>query len=130
MNSQKLPDMFQTLIAEDNVVFRQSLREVLARRFPDMAIDEAADGEQAIHQGMARRHDLVFMDINMPGKNGLEVTRAIKDGDHEAVVCLVTNYDIQEYRDAADACGADHFIVKDEFTESLIVGLVQSVFDR
>jgi len=122
--------MFQTLIAEDNVVFRQSLREVLTRRFPAMAINEAADGEQALLQGMARHHDLVFMDIRMPGKNGLEVTRAIKGGDHEAIVCLVTNYDLQEYRDAAEACGADHFIVKDEFTESMIVRLVESVCEH
>ena len=122
--------MFQTLIAEDNVVFRQSLHEVLVRRFPAMAIDEAADGEQALLQGMARHHDLVFMDISMPGKNGLDVTRAIKGGDDKAVVCLVTNYDLQEYRDAAKACGADHFFVKDEFTESLIVGIVESVVGR
>ena len=119
--------MFQTLIAEDNPVFRQSLKEVLVRRFPFMEIDEAIDGEQALFQGRARNHDLIFMDIKMPGQNGLEVTRAIKSKDREAVVCLVTSYDLPEYRYAAKDCGADHFIVKAESTEKVIVGLVEAV---
>jgi DNA-binding NarL/FixJ family response regulator len=121
--------MLKTLIAEDNADFRESLREVLARRFPTMVIDEAADGEQALLSGQDHHHDLIFMDINMPGKNGLEVTRILKENDNDAVVCLITNYDLQEYRDAAEDCGADHFIVKDDLSESLIFGLVTSIFE-
>ena len=121
--------MLKTLIAEDNAEFRESLREVLARRFPTMVIDEAADGEEALLSEQDHHHDLIFMDINMPGKNGLEVTRILKDGNDDAVVCLITNYDLQEYREAADECGADHFIVKDDLSESLIFGLVTSIFE-
>jgi len=121
--------MLKTLIAEDNADFRESLREVLARRFPTMVIDEAADGEEALLSGQDHHHDLIFMDINMPGKNGLDVTRILKESDNDAVVCLITNYDLQEYRDAAEDCGADHFIVKDDLTESLIFGLVTSIFE-
>ncbi|MFZ2266971.1 MAG: response regulator transcription factor [Azonexus sp.] len=122
--------MFQTLIAEDNPVFRHSLKSVLERRFPRMEIEEAVDGEQAVLQGMARHHDLIFMDIKMPGRNGLEATRMIKSSDLDAVVCLVTSYDLPEYREAAGICGADHFIVKDDSSESVIVDLVESVLAR
>ena len=94
-----------------------------------MVVEEAIDGDDALLQGKGHQHDLIFMDINMPGKNGLEVTRAIKDSDQEAVVCLITNYDLQEYRDAAEECGADHFVVKDDLSESMIFGLVTSIFD-
>jgi two-component system response regulator YesN len=121
---------FQTLIAEDNAVFRQSLKSVLERRFPEMSIEEAEDGEQAVFRGTASHHDLIFMDIKMPGRNGLDATRIIKSRDHEAVVCLCTSYDLPEYRDAAGICGADHFIVKDESSESVIVKLVESVVAR
>jgi DNA-binding NarL/FixJ family response regulator len=122
--------MFHTLIAEDNPNFRQSLRELLSRRFPFMAIDEAADGEAAMDQGTASHHDLVFLDIRMPGRNGLDVTRAIRSGDHDAVICIVTSYDLPEYRDAAQDCGADHFIVKDESTEAAVVSLVESILSH
>ena len=97
---------------------------------PQWLSNEAIDGDDALLQGKGHHHDLIFMDINMPGKNGLEVTRAIKDSDQEAVVCLITNYDLQEYRDAAEECGADHFVVKDDLSESLIFGLVTSIFDN
>ena len=123
-------EMFHTLIAEDNPIFRQALKEMLGRRFPFMDIEEAADGSQALVRAKAGHHDLVFMDIKMPGVNGLDVTRAIKSDDHEAIVCVVTAYDLPEYRAAAQDSGADHFIVKDETTESLVVALVESILAR
>jgi DNA-binding NarL/FixJ family response regulator len=122
--------MFHTLIAEDNPTFRQALKEMLSRRFPFMDIEEAADGTQALDQAKAGHHDLVFMDIKMPGMSGLEVTRVIKSDDREAIVCIVTSYDLPEYREAAHDSGADHFIVKDESTEAVVASLVESILSR
>jgi len=119
--------MFHTLIAEDNVAYRQSLRDLLVRHFPFMAIHEATNGNEALDLGESRRHDLVFMDIKMPGHNGLDVTRAIKAGNHDAVVCIITSYDLPEYRNAAKDCGADYFIVKDQSTEAAIVDFIDSI---
>jgi len=122
--------MFHTLIAEDNATFRLALKEMLSRRFPFMDIQEASDGNQALDRAKAEHHDLVFMDIKMPGVSGLEVTRAIKSDDRAAVVCVVTAYDLPEYRQAAEHSGADHFIVKDESTEAVIVGMVEAILAR
>jgi DNA-binding NarL/FixJ family response regulator len=122
--------MFHTLIAEDNATFRLALREMLTRRFPFMDIEEASDGTQALDQAKAGHHDLVFMDIKMPGINGLDVTRAIKSDDRDAIICVVTAYDLPEYRDAAHDSGADHFIVKDESTEAVVVALVEAILSR
>ena len=122
--------MFHTLIAEDNAIFRHALGEMLARRFPFMNIEEAGDGYQALDQGTSSHHDLVFMDIKMPGHSGLDITRAIKSGDRAAIICIVTSYDLPEYREAAQDCGADYFIVKDESTEAIIVSLVESILAR
>jgi DNA-binding NarL/FixJ family response regulator len=122
--------MFHTLIAEDNTTFRQALKEMLTRRFPFMNIHEASDGTQALDQAKAEHHDLVFMDIKMPGMNGLDVTRAIKSDNRDAIVCVVTAYDLPEYREAAHDSGADHFIVKDESTEAVVVALVEAILSR
>lgn len=118
--------MFNTLIAEDNAVFRQTLSGVLARRFPFMAIAEAADGENALRLARDDPPDLVFMDVHLPGMNGLDATKAIKAANPDAIVCIVTSYDLPEYREAAVHCGASHFIVKDESSETAIVALVES----
>ncbi len=119
--------MFNTLIAEDNAVFRQTLSRVLARRFPFMNITEAADGENALQLASGTRPDLVFMDIRLPGMSGLDATRAIKSAHPDAVVCIVTSHDLPEYREAAVHCGASHFIVKDESSETVIVEMVESL---
>lgn len=119
--------MFNTLIAEDNVLFRQTLSRVLTQRFPFMNITETGNGENALQLAADKRPDLIFMDIKLPGKNGLDVTKAIKAIHADAIVCIITSYDLPEYREAATHCGARHFIVKDESTEAVIVEVVESI---
>ncbi|OGU23923.1 MAG: hypothetical protein A2580_00710 [Hydrogenophilales bacterium RIFOXYD1_FULL_62_11] len=91
-----------------------------------MQIAEAADGEDALRQALSRRFDLIFMDIRLPRGNGLDLTKAIKTDFADSVICVITSYDILEYREAAFRNGADHFMVKGESTEAEIVGLIES----
>lgn len=114
------------LIVEDNATYRQSLRHLLAGKFPSIRITEAADGKEALRHGLSQRFDLVFVDIRLPGVNGLELTRAFKSLVLKPTICVITSYDILEYRVAALQYGADHFMVKGESTEKEIVELVES----
>jgi len=63
---------------EDNAPFRQTFRESLQTSFPAIAIDEVADGVEALQKVDPFLPDLIFMDIHLPGENGLELTRKIK----------------------------------------------------
>jgi DNA-binding NarL/FixJ family response regulator len=117
--------MFKTLLVDDNDCFRRSLRGVLERHFPFMMMEEAASGAAALRP--VRELQLVFMDIRLPDANGLELTRQLKADHPAALVCVVTQFDIPEYREAADRSGANEFILKESFTEAAIVGLVQSM---
>jgi DNA-binding NarL/FixJ family response regulator len=116
-----------TLIVDDNDAFRQSLHRVLARHFPAMRVAEAADGDGALHSVAQRLPDLIFMDISLTGRNGLDLTRTIKHVYAHPMICVITSYDLPEYRDAAVHSGADHFIVKDESTEAAIVSIVDGM---
>ncbi len=118
--------MFKTLIVEDNIRFRQSLKELLCNRFPSMAVEEAGDGEEALRKIDALVPDLIFMDIKLPGENGLQVTRRVKTQYPEIVVVILTYYDSPEHRGAAGQCGANHFLPKSTSTEE-VVELVQSI---
>ena len=119
--------MLNTLIVEDNTAHRQALHHLLESRFPAMRILEAADAEGAFQQTKTQRFDLVFVDIRLPGENGLKFTKTLKTTDRHAVVCIVTSHDILEYREAALRNGADHFVVKGESTEAEIVGMVEGL---
>jgi DNA-binding NarL/FixJ family response regulator len=118
--------MTRTLIVEDNTTFRQSFKEILRSEFPSLDILEAADGEEAIQMVNSLDIDLIFMDIRLPGENGLSLTKTIKSRHPEIVVAILTSYDLPEYREAAQQSKADHFITKGSPT-AMILDVVKSV---
>ena len=104
--------MFNTLLVEDNVSYRQSLSDMLLLHFPLIGVDEASDGEEALCKVEYQRPDLIFMDIQLPGENGLEVTKEIKRVYDDIVIVILTSCGLQEYRQKAFRNGADYFLSK------------------
>ena len=104
--------MFNTLLVEDNVNFRQALSDVLLSYFPLIGIDEAGDGDEALRKVEYLRPDLIFMDIQLPGENGLEITRQIKRVYTDMVIVILTSCGQPEYRQQAFLNGADCFLSK------------------
>ena len=119
--------MFQMLIVDDNAPFRQSLREMLREQFSTMGVEEAEDGEDALDKIEIFSPHLVFMDIKLPGQNGLEVTREIKARYPGIRVIILTSYDLPEYREAAENYGADYFLSKGSSSREEIIALVDSI---
>lgn len=119
--------MLRTLIVEDNAVFRQSLKEMLSARFPSMAIEEAGDGREAMEKMGTFFPDVVFMDIRLPGENGLEITRKIRSEQWPAIIVVLTSHELPEYRDAAFSSGANYFLTKGTATGDDIALLVESI---
>jgi len=107
--------MKRVLIVDDNTFFLQFLRQTLHSRFPSLEIAEAADGEEAMQKIKTFHPEGVFMDLRLPGENGLELTKKIKAQYPDIIVVIITNYDLPEYRKAAYESRADHFISKDSF---------------
>ena len=120
--------MTKTLIVEDSALYRKLLKETLQSRFPSMEIIEAEDGEEAMKQiNVQFPPDLIFMDIKLPGENGLELTGKIKAKHPGVVVIILTSYDSPEYREAAAKAKADHFLSKGSSSKEAILTLVESV---
>ena len=119
--------MTRTLIVDDNDTFRQTLRDLLYSRFPLMSFEEARDGEEALQQLHAYRPDLIFMDIRLPGESGLQITKKIRSSLCQAIIIILTIYDLPEYREAANMNGADYFMSKASCTTEEILDLVDSI---
>ena len=113
-----------TLVVDDNKLFRQYMVEVLNEHFPVMRIAVAQDADEAWRQVQLYSPDLIFMDIHMPGCNGLELTRKIKDRYPGTVVIVLTSYDLPEYQEAARSNGASFFLTKGKTSQAEILSLV------
>jgi len=123
--------MIKTLIVEDNNDFRLTLRGILAKRFPFMAFHEAMNGKEALQQIDSFEPDLIFLDINLPDSNGLEITKNLRKYNCEAKIIILTSYNLPEYRDAAIQNGADYFLSKGSSNAKDIAVLVDSIiFDH
>lgn len=119
--------MSKTLIVEDSPLFRKLLKETLHSRFPSMEIIEAEDGKEAMQKIGVQPPDLVFMDIKLPGENGLDLTWKIKAKYPDVIVIILTSYDTLEYREAADRAKANYFLSKGTSSKESILSLVESI---
>jgi DNA-binding NarL/FixJ family response regulator len=117
----------KALLVEDSAIFRTLFKEALQSRFPSMKISEAADGEAAMQIINTSVPDLIFMDIKLPGENGLNLTAKIKAKYPNLIVIVLTSYDTPEYREAAAKAKADHFLAKGSASKEAILTLVESV---
>jgi DNA-binding NarL/FixJ family response regulator len=116
----------KTLIVEDYAPFREMLQEGLQKLFSSMLIEQAAEGSEALQKVDTFLPNLIFMDIKLPGENGLQLTRKIKAKYPDMNVTILTDCDSMEYQEAAFRYGADHFICKGSSNWAEIETLVQS----
>jgi len=122
-----MPGGLKVLLVEDSTLFRQLFKETLHDRFPSVEIHEAVNGEDALRKVEMLRPNLVFMDIRLPGENGLELTKKVKARYPGIIVIILTGYDLPEYREASSQY-ADYFFPKDSSTTENIFTLVESIF--
>jgi DNA-binding NarL/FixJ family response regulator len=119
--------MTEVLIVDDNAAFRNMLRQILHSRFPSLTIGEAGDGNQAIKKLEKQAPDIIFMDVRLPGENGLSLTKRIKAAYPGIVIIIITSYDSPEYREAALEAGADSFVSKTDSNATDILERVETI---
>lgn len=103
------------LIVEDNKDMRRLIKSVVGPLAE--AVYECSDGAEALAQYAAQRPDVVLMDIEMSGLDGICATQAIIAAFPAAHVIIVTNYDDQHHRTAAQAAGARDYLTKENLLE-------------
>lgn len=126
-------EKIRILIADDHALFREGLR-ALFTALPDVeVVGEAAEGESAVNQVDAVKPDIVLMDINMPGVNGIEATRRILSGHPGLGIIMVTMLEDDASVFAAMRAGARGYVLKganhDEILHAIrAVAVGQAVF--
>ena len=109
-------DPVRVLIVDDQAPFLAALRAVVARLGEFTLVGEATSGEQAVELAAQTKPDLVLMDINMGGIDGLEATAQIVKARPETLVVLVSTYTLEQLPPHARSCGAAAYLNKDELS--------------
>ena len=105
--------MLRSLIVEDNPHFREIFKMVLRNKFPSCLIEEAENSKEAFQRISGMPPDLIFLDILLPGEDGLQLAQKIKKDFPNIRIAMLTNYDLSASRPTAANFGVDRFFIKD-----------------
>ncbi len=120
--------MVRVVIADDHTIFRQGLKELLSS-VPDIeVVGEAPDGWTARNLAQKLKPDVVLLDIEMPGEDGLSAAEAIAGESPETAVIILTMHADQEHLDRAVAAGVRGYVLKSAGLGEL-VGAIRAVAD-
>lgn len=104
--------MIKVLIADDQELIRESLGIVLGAN-PDMEITGmASDGQSVLSMIKKEKPDVILMDIRMPGMDGVECTRIVKEKYPDIYIIILTTFDDDEYVYGALKYGASGYLLK------------------
>jgi DNA-binding NarL/FixJ family response regulator len=103
---------------------------ILHSRFPSADISEASNGEETLKTVSSNPPDLIFLDIRLPGSNGLDLAIEIKSLSPQIVIAIFTTHDFLEYREKAFQCGAQYFMSKHLTNAEDLVAVVSDVISR
>jgi DNA-binding NarL/FixJ family response regulator len=108
------------LVVDDHAGVRAVITSLIAEKFPDCRLLEAESAEHALSLFAAEPPGLVVMDITLPGMNGFEATRRIKQLSPGTQIVMHSSSDQPIYRDASLAAGAEAFVGKGRDSGSLV----------
>jgi len=120
-------DRIRILVVDDHPLFRQGLRDVLQSEEDIEVIGEGSNGEEAVELTHALQPDALILDINLPGINGLQVTRQLRSERCTSAVVMLTAYDDAEQVLHAFRAGGSAYCPKDVTPHKLVQILRQVV---
>ncbi len=117
----------RVLIVDDQMPFREASRMVVEMTDGFDVVGEAENGEQAVEMAATLRPDLVLMDVQMPGIDGLEATRRIMASDDPPHVLVMSTHESGNYDEPALDAGAIAFVPKSSFSMDVLEDVWEAI---
>lgn len=114
------PCPLRVLIVEDHAILRRGLRDILMEEFPDALVGEAEDSRAALQTFRHQQWDVVLLDINIPGRDGLNLLGDMCRIRRDVKVLMVSAYPEEEFAVRAFKLGAVGYLGKNETPEKLV----------
>lgn len=112
-------NVIRVLLVDDHQVVRRGLRTFLEVQGDIEVVGEAADGDEGVARAQELRPDVILMDVKMPGTDGIEALRLLRDAENPARVLIVTSFTEQRTVVPALRAGAAGYVYKDVDPDAL-----------
>jgi DNA-binding NarL/FixJ family response regulator len=112
--------MIRVLIADDHVIVRKGMIQVLSAASDILVAGEAGTGQEALDKIKASKYDAVILDISLPGKSGLEILKQIKTDYPGLPVLILSMYPEEHYAVRVMKAGGAGYITKDNANIELV----------
>ena len=112
--------MLRILLADDHAVVRRGVKQILVEAFAQAAFGEAQNAHELLELIGSERWDIVVLDLNMPGGNGLEALKQIKQDHPQLPVLILTMFPEDQYAVRTIRAGAAGYLNKESAPEELV----------
>ena len=119
----KIPSVMRILVVEDFEPFRRSITLIVRDQREFQIVCEVSDGLEAVQKAAELRPDLVLLDIGLPGINGIEAARRIRDLAPQSKIVFLSQESSPEFVRAAFGLGAWGYVVKSDAGRELLAAL-------
>lgn len=116
----------RVVIADDHAMVRQGLKQILELEDDIVVVAQASNGEDAVKTAKENHPDVILMDINMPGINGLQAIKEVKEEKIPCGIIVLTIHDDREYLFKTLQLGAQGYVLKDA-DPAVLIEAIRSV---
>jgi two-component system, NarL family, invasion response regulator UvrY len=113
----------RVLLADDHAIIRDGLKQILADTEDLVAAGEAANGIELMQQIRAADYDLLVLDISMPGRNGLDLIRMVRDEKPHLPILILSMHQEEQYAVRALHAGAAGYLTKESDSDVLLAAM-------
>ena len=115
--------MTRVLIADDHEIVRRGLKDLLEDEYPRLKVGEARNAQEVLAAAMNQSWDLILLDINMPGRSGLEVLQDLKRLHPETPVLVLSVFPEEDYALRSLKLGASGYLTKQSASDELLAAI-------
>jgi two-component system, NarL family, invasion response regulator UvrY len=115
--------MIRVLVADDHTIVREGLKQILAKSGDLMVAGEAVNGNDVLKMVREQAWDVLVTDMSMPGRNGIELIKLVKEARPKLPVLVLSMYGEEQYAVRAIRAGAAGYLNKESASEHLVTAI-------
>lgn len=112
--------MLKILLADDHPVVRAGIKQILSKAYPQMAFGEVKNAKELLEQVSSASWDIVLLDLSMPGVDGVEALKQIKQQQPRLPVLILSMFPVEQYAVRTIRAGASGYLNKESAPEELV----------